>query len=119
MAQSFGTKDPGETVVLTFDATLALVNGETLTTIVSTTVRMIYGMDPDPSAVVNSPQINAAPVTITQPNAKTITIATAKGVQAIATGGLTNCGYLIAIECETSNPDKVLVLKGVLPVSSN
>lgn len=119
MTQSFSTKDPGETVVVTLDATPALATGEMLTSIVSTTVTLTYGVDPDPSAVVNSPQINAAPVTLTLATGSVVTVAAGKGVQAIATGGINNCGYRIAIECETSNPDKVLVLKGILPVSSN
>lgn len=28
------------------------------------------------------------------------------------------CGYHIAITCNTSNPDKVLTLKGILPVNA-
>ena len=114
MTDSFDAKDPRETVVLTFDASLGLASGETLTTITKTDVTMASGTDADAATVVANPLTNGAPITV---KGKTLAVGTA--VQAEAIGGVSPAHYLIAITCSTSNPDKVLTLKGILPVSAN
>jgi hypothetical protein len=110
----FDAKDPRETVVLTFDASLGLTSGETLTGITKVDVTMASGTDPNATSVVSNPIINGAPIT-----AKGKTLAPGTAVQAEAVGGVSPAHYLIAITCTTSNPDKVLTLKGILPVSAN
>lgn len=114
MTPTFDTKDPRETVVLTFDATADLATGETLTAVREVDVTMMRGSDPDASAIVSEEVINPSQITI-----GSATIAAGHGVQAIASAGLTGCWYLIAITCATSNPDKILTLKGILQVSSS
>lgn len=114
MTPTFDTKDPRETVVLTFDASADLEAGETLTAVSNVDVTMMRGSDPDASAIVSEEVINPAQITV-----GSATIAAGHGVQAIASAGLTGCWYLIAITCATSNPDKILTLKGILQVSSS
>lgn len=114
MTDQFDAKDPRETVVLTFDASLGLASGETLTDITETDVTMASGTDPEAKNIVSGPLINGTPITV---NGKTLPVGTA--VQAEAVGGVSPARYLIAITCNTSNPDKVLTLKAVLPVSAN
>lgn len=114
MTGSFETKDPRETVVLTFDASDGLASGETLTDIASTDVTMASGTDPNAANIIANPQINTSPITV---NGKMLPTGTA--VQAEAVGGVNPARYLIAITCNTSNPDKVLTIKGILPVSSS
>lgn len=113
MTQTFIAKDPGETVVITLDASLELDSGETLTQITGTHITTRWGTEADASLGVADPQINGEAVTVNG-----ITIATGHAVQAVASAGLDQCGYFIAITCNTSNPDKVLVLKGILPVNA-
>lgn len=113
MTQSFPAKDPRETVVLTFNATPELDTGETLTAITRTDVGTSYGTDASAASVISGGQITEESITI-----GTTTIAAGNAVQAIASSGLNDCGYLIAITCATTNPNKILTLKGVLPVSS-
>jgi hypothetical protein len=110
----FDAKDPRETVVLTFDASLGLADGETLTGITKTDVTMASGTDPNAASVVSGPLVNGTPITV-----KGKTLAPGTAVQAEAVGGVSPAHYLIAITCTTSNPDKVLTLKGILPVSAN
>lgn len=114
MAQLFsGTKDPRETVVITLDASPDLAAGESLTGITKTDVTMQYGVDPNMANVITNPIINGTPVTVGG-----VTVASGHGVQAVATGAVSGCGYLVAITCTTSNPEKILTLKGVLSVSA-
>lgn len=108
----FDIKDPSETVVLTFDGTDGLAGGETLSAVQSVAVDVVQGVDANASAVVSSGAINTAALTI---NGNTIAVGC--GVTAPASGGVSGCAYLIRITCTTSNPNKVLTLKGVLPVS--
>lgn len=114
MTPTFDTKDPRETVVLTFDASADLADGETLTAVNNVDVTMMRGSDPDASAIVSEEVINPSQITV-----GSATIAAGHGVQAIASAGLTGCWYLIAITCATSNSNKILTLKGILQVSSS
>lgn len=114
---TFDSLDPRETVTLTLDASADLADSETLISISEVTATQQSGV-PGTLPTLTGEVINAQPLTFTV-NGKTVTIATGCGVQVIATGGGSGCRYLIAATCTTSNPDKVLVLKGVLPVSAN
>src|SRR6185312_4760884 len=113
------TKDPRESVVVTLDGSNDLADGETLTNVTETDVTVVGGIDAEQSLVVGTPAINGAPVTFMLPNGQSVTVGAGKGVQAEVSVGLTNCRYLIAVTCITSNPDKVLTLKGILPVSAS
>lgn len=116
MTPNFDTLDPRETLVLTLDASAELASGETLTAIETLTTTQQSG--PTGTAPTLSGQlINAQPVTLVV-NGVPVTIAVGAAVQVVATGGTNGCRYLIAATCTTSNPDKVLTLKGVLPVSA-
>lgn len=108
----FNWKDPRETVVLTFDATLMLASGETLTGTPAVQVITITGTDATPSLELNSVLINSTSLSVA---GKTIAAGTA--VQAVASAGEFASHYLIALTCTTSNPNKTLVLKATLPMS--
>lgn len=110
-------KDPNESVVVTLDATADLEDDEVLTEISKTEVVLVYGNDPDPSGFASDAQINGAPVTTKKSDGSTVTIATGKGLQFIAAGGIDG-RYRVKFTCATSNADKTLVLKGILPVSA-
>ena len=115
----FPAKDPRETRVITLDASAELETGETLTGTPSISITLTRGTDPNASSVVTSAQINASGLSILLENGTTVTIAIGHAVQAIITGGLDGVWYEIAITCATSNPDKVLTLKAILPVSAS
>lgn len=117
MTPLFDTLDPRETLVLTLDASADLASGETLTSITAMTALQQSGT-PGALPTLTGQVINAQPVTLIV-GGKSVTIAANCGVQVIATGGVSGCRYLIAATCNTSNPDKVLTLKGVLPVSAS
>lgn len=114
MTTLFDPKDPRETVVLTFDASNDLAAGETLIGTPSVAVTVSRGSDPSPGAVVSAPQINAAALTV-----GAASIAIGHAVQAVASGGVDGAWYLVAITCSTSNPDKILTLKAILPVTAS
>jgi hypothetical protein len=108
----FNWKDPRESVVLTFDATLMLAAGETLTGTPSVQITTATGADATPSLQLNNVIVNSAPLSVA---GKTIAVGAA--VQAVASAGGFGSQYLIAITCLTSNPNKTLVLKAMLPMS--
>jgi hypothetical protein len=108
----FDWKDPRETSVLTFDATLMLATGETLTGTPSVQITTASGADATPSLQLNNVIVNSAALSIA---GKTIAVGAA--VQAVASAGAFASQYLIAITCATSNPNKTLVLKAMLPLS--
>ena len=117
---TFSAKHPASKRVATFDATANLASGETLTSIISTTVTVIRGTDPNPSAVVAAnpaPTINATQITVLTPSGP-VTIASGSAAQCNLTGGLDGTWYLISFVCTTSNPNKVLTLEAILPVSA-
>jgi hypothetical protein len=117
MTTAFSNLDPRETEVLTFDASNDLADGETLTNIESVAISVQSGPPTSTLPTLSGQIINGSPVTLTV-NGKTITIPTGCCVQVVGSGGVTGTQYLIAITCNTSNPDKVLTLKGILPVSA-
>jgi len=117
---TFSAKHPASKRVATFDATANLASGETLTGIISTTVAVIRGTDPNPYAVVAAnpaPTINATQITVPTPSGP-VTIAAGAAVQCNLNGGLDGTWYLISFVCNTSNPNKVLTLEAILPVSA-
>jgi len=105
--------------VLTFDASSDLAAGETLTGTPTIAITMQRGSDPGSADVVTEPEINTQQIIIPLADGTQATIAAGHGVQAIASTGLDGCWYLAAITCTTSNPEKVLTLKGVLKVSAS
>ncbi|QGZ66250.1 hypothetical protein [Paraburkholderia acidisoli] len=104
--------DPRETVVLTFDAT-AILNGATLTQFSTPIITAELGSDRTTLPVLSNVIINSAPVTIGN-----ITIKAGCAVQAEASAGAFGAQYLIAIPCETSNPQFSPVLKAILPMAN-
>lgn len=117
MTPSFSPLDPRETEVLTFDASADLANEETLTTILATAITVQSGPPTSAPPTLTGQVVNGAPVTL-MVNGKSITIATGCCVQVVGAGGVSGTQYLIAITCATTNPDKVLTLKGILPISA-
>lgn len=95
------SKDPVEKVVVTFDYTPALFGSEVCVKVESVTVEVVAGVDPNPEAILNGePKI------------------TDDGfyVQLPVQGGLDNVNYNIKCLCQTSNPDKLINVSGILPV---
>lgn len=102
--KKFDIKDPGESVVLTFNFAPGLAAGEFLTGIVSVTCAVnefSAATDGNPSVVLNGS--NALDVTNTQ-------------ALVAVTGGLNSVDYDVVVKATTSNPKKTLVLGGILPV---
>ena len=94
-------KDPEEMIVITFDFSDALVDGEVLTSIVALEFDVTMGTDPDPQAILAAaPLINTTNVQ----------------VQAPITGGLDGVNYSIKAVAATNNPSKRLAVTAVLPV---
>lgn len=118
MTPTFDILDPRETLVLTFDASADLEDGETLTAINEVTAVLQFGAAGSELPTLEGEVVNQQPLSLTV-NGKPVTVAAGCGVQVIASGGVSGCRYLITATCATSNPDKVLALKGVLPVSAN
>ena len=101
MTQRFDIKDPGESIELEFDFENGLAADETLVSTPVIEVRVALGVDPTPLAILNgSGQFNA----------------TAKRAIVPITGGLAGVDYDIKVSCSTSNPKKILVWNGILPV---
>lgn len=119
MAQSFSTKNPLATRTATMNASANLSSGETLTAILSTSVQLLSGYDPNPSAIIETspgPSINPAPLSV-ETKSGTVSIAIGQAVQMVLVGGNNGAQYLITVECSTSNPDKILALTAILNVS--
>lgn len=94
-------KDPSENVVVTFDFSPALVDGEMIDAIVSVTVEVSAGEDASPEDILNG----TALVTID-----------GLAVQQPVTGGLDGVNYSIKALCDTTNPEKRLAVTAILPV---
>lgn len=95
-------KDPLESVVLTLDYP-DLATGETLTTILNTLITVLEGSPPDnsPFALLQSaPQIATSGTQVQIP------------VQA----GISGVFYEFEVLCQTSNPNKKILGKAILPV---
>lgn len=114
---TFDSLDPRETVTLTLDASNDLAAGETLVSI-GQVVAVQQAGAPGTLPTLTGQLVNTQPLNLTV-NGKAVTIAAGHAMQVIVTGGVSGCRYLVAATCTTSNPDKVLVLKGILPVSAN
>lgn len=99
--QRFDTKDPSESVVLSFDFTLGLVGVEALTGLPTVAVRVLTGTDSNPTAIFNG---NAA------------IDSTAKLVLVPVQAGVDGVDYDIVVTISTTNTKKVLALGGILPV---
>lgn len=99
----FDIKDPAEKVVLTFDFSDGLAVGETLTGTPTVTVAMALGSDATPAALLNG----AAALDGSE-----------KMVLVPVQAGIDRCEYLIKVVVATSNAQKILTLKAVLPVNS-
>lgn len=113
MTGQTSTKDPRETVVLTIDATLELATGETLSSAGTPDITIAQGYEAAVSLTLIGVAVNNAPITVGG-----VTIATGCAVQAVMAAGSSGVLYLIAITCPTSNPDKILTLKALVPVSA-
>ena len=112
---TFNTMDPRETIVLTFDATLELATGETLTGTPTVGITTQSGTDlSTPALVLSDAIVNSEPITLLNGN----TVAAGCAAQVVATGGLLGSQYLVALTTSTSNPNKVLTLKASLPMAT-
>jgi hypothetical protein len=97
----FDVKNPAEKIVLTFDMTLGLATGETLTGSPSVSVAVFSGTDGSPSAILNgSAALDSSGLLILVP------------VQA----GLDQTDYYLTVSCATTNALKLLALSAILPV---
>ena len=94
-------KDPAELVTLTFDFSLALDAGETITAIDSVSVELVCGTDPAPSAILTgTAAVSIDGLSVMQP------------VQ----GGVDCADYSVKVVVNTSNAYKRLALAGILRV---
>lgn len=100
-SNKFDIKDPGESRTLTFDLSLDLAAGETLVSVTGTTVTVVSGTDPSPTAILNG----AASIDSSQTKA----LVPVKG-------GLDEVDYDVKVTVTTTNSTKVLVGAGILPV---
>lgn len=99
----FGSKDPSEKMVLTFDFSSSLDVGETLSGAITVTVSMQQGSDVTPAAVLNgAASFDATNKMVLQ------------GVQ----GGIDQRTYLIKVVVGTTNAKKVLALSAAMPVAT-
>jgi hypothetical protein len=99
--QSFSEKAPAEAVVLTFNFTLGLASGETLTGAPTVTVVNVFGTDTTAAAlVVGTPSLD--------PTATQVLVPVAAGID--------QNDYAVTVTCATSNALKTLTWSGLLPV---
>lgn len=96
---TLSTKDPSESVVITFDFTLALNSGETLASVVSVTPTVTLGTDPAPTAVLNGTAAISGGTSIQQP----------------VHAGIDATNYFLKAIASTS-AGRVLALSATLPV---
>lgn len=99
--QTFDVKDPTESWPLTFVMAPDLASGETLTGTPSVSVTVLQGADPSPQSILNgAAAFDQSQTMVIQP----------------VVGGLNGCDYQVIVTCPTTNPQKVLTLRGRLPV---
>jgi hypothetical protein len=111
----FSTKDPGESVILTFDFTNGLGVGELLSGVITaTTVDVVVGEDLAPSTIIFSPaSVNTLPL----PQNTGVPIATSKAVQLGVGGGVLGAVYNITVFAQTtSSTSQVLACSGELKI---
>ena len=119
MSQTFSSKNPLATRTATMSAVPNLDARETLTGINNVSVALVEGFDPNPAAIIAAtptPAINAVAITVDTKSGP-VSIAAGMAVQLVLVGGNDGAKYLITAECSTSNPDKILALTAILPVS--
>lgn len=97
MTTRFSPVDPSEEIVLTFDFTLGLNTGESLTGTPTVSVTVDYGVDTNASAIVQMAQISGTTVLVA------------------VKGMLDATDYHVHCLCPTSNSQKILMDAGVLP----
>jgi len=100
-ANRFDAKDPAEKQVLTFDFSLGLATGETLTGTPTVSIAVLYGTDPSPGNVLAGG--NAFDPTNTK-------------YFVPVQGGVDLTDYDIVVKASTTNAVKTLTLGGILPV---
>ncbi len=111
--------DPGETKVLTLDATADLPAGVTLTGTPTVSVIVTRGTDANAAAHFIMPTINTTPVAVTNANGAVVTIQPGLCVQLIASGCLDGCWYEVRATCQTTQGNNVEVLKAVLTCTAS
>lgn len=95
------SKNPSESIVLSFDFTNGLVSPEILSGTPTVSITTSFGTDASPSSVLNgSASIDS----------------TNKLVLVPIQGGLDGCDYEIKVIAPTTNVKKILALVAVLPV---
>ena len=117
MSATFDYKNPLETRVITIDVSPDLAVGETLTSIISTSISVVRGGDAIITLIVSNPAINPTSFSIINTNGVNVTIAASTAVQAVVSGGLDGVWYQLTFLCTTSNPNKTIAVTGILPVS--
>jgi hypothetical protein len=99
--QLFPVKDPGESVVLTFNMASNLPTGVTLTGVPNITVNVLEGTDPSPSSILNGgSSLDSTLTMVLQP----------------VLGGLSGVLYEVKATVNTTQSTIILVLAGALPV---
>src|ERR1700691_3258041 len=101
--QLFPVKDPGESVVLTFNMASNLPTGVTLTGVPNVVVSVLEGTDPSPSSILNGgSSLDATLTMVLQP----------------VFGGVSGTLYEVKATVNTTQSTIILVLAGALPVRS-
>lgn len=101
--QTFPTKDPAESLDLTFDFSTNLPAGVSLNGVIVVTVSVLEGTDGSPSAIINgAPAVDATGARVVQP----------------VKGGYSGVLYEVKVQASTTLPSIILVLAGALPVRS-
>lgn len=111
--------DPGETKVLTLDATADLPSGVTLTGTPTVEVVVLSGQDTNAASHFTGAVINSTPITVETPTGATVTIATGLAVQLVASGCVDGTQYEIRVTCQTSQSNNVEVLKATLSCTAS
>ena len=121
------TLDPRAKDVFTLDFTAQLNPGETLASIVGIAVAAVRGTDPNAGAFVATtpaPAINTAPVTVNSSTVSgvlqpSVTVATGCCIQGAMGGGLDGTWYEIVGIAQSTNAQRVLTCKLIVPVSAS
>lgn len=101
MSNVTSNKDPLENIVMTFDFSPELYEDETISSIVSVTVEVSAGVDPHPMNIIGGiAGISKDGLAVLQP----------------IHGGLDQVNYNVKCLAQTTNPEKLLAVTGILPV---
>ncbi len=103
MSTYFDAKDPADAVTLTFDYTLDLPSGVTLSGTPSVmSVKTFSGTDSQPNLLLNGePTIDPTSTKVLLP----------------VSGGNAGCTYEFCVQCPTTNPYLILTWVALLPVA--